>query len=269
MKWKNVKEYANRIVCRIPDKFYYFIMIALCVAIIGSLLCQKYVNQMQKQQQIYEDLKVSAVQELPDPEPDETGAAEPALKIDFSYLQEQNSDVYAWIDIPGMDISYPVLQNEEDNYYLLHNFDHSQGRPGCIYSNSPDAKDFADFVSILYGHDMNDGTMFGQLCNFYSEDFFDEHDTINIYTPSACLTYQIIKVREHSDEYIPHQYYYFSDVGKEAFIEMLEEPEEGIGHTREAASFEVSDRFLILSTCIKDSDNRYLIIGKLVREENY
>ena len=73
---------------------------------------------------------------------------------DFGQLHEQNQDIYAWIVVPGTQVDYPLLQSETDNYYLDYNLDHSKGYPGCIYTNQCNRKDFSDYNTVLYGHNM-------------------------------------------------------------------------------------------------------------------
>lgn len=191
--------------------------------------------------------------------------------IDFEALMETNSDIYAWIDIPGTEIQYPVLQTSQMDYYLNHNLDHSEGLPGCIYSNEPDAKDFSSYATVLYGHNMKNGTMFGKLRSYYEEDFFLENDTIIVYTPDNRFTYQIVMAQLHSDAYVPQEFDYFLGDGKSRFIDYVQNVElpEKVEHRRDFSADE-NDHFLILSTCYKgDSSHRYLIIGKLVEKAYY
>ena len=82
---------------------------------------------------------------------------------DFGQLHEQNEDIYAWIVVPGTQVDYPLLQSETDNYYLDYNLDHSKGYPGCIYTNQCNRKDFSDYNTVLYGHNMKNGSMFGSI----------------------------------------------------------------------------------------------------------
>ena len=204
----------------------------------------------------------------------ETETEEPKIycdkTIDFEELHETNEDIYAWITVPGTDVDYPVLQSEEDNYYLTHNLDHTGPRPGCIYSNKENTKDFSDFATILYGHDMNNGTMFGTLRSFYDRDFFEENDTIVIYTEMNRYTYQIVETRRHSDAYLPYEFDYFSEDGKAAFLQMMAEEEDDKSFIREGVEYGMEDRYIVLSTCIRyEDDKRYLIIGKLVEEAFY
>lgn len=106
-----------------------------------------------------------ATEEMPEPETEETpdilkslGIEIPEKDIDFAALKEENSDVYAWIYVPGTNVDYPVLQHPTDDaYYLEHNMDGSKGLPGCIYSESVNTKDFTDPNTVLYGHNMKNG----------------------------------------------------------------------------------------------------------------
>ena len=110
---------------------------------------------------------------------------------DFGQLHEQNQDIYAWIVVPGTQVDYPLLQSETDNYYLDYNLDHSKGYPGCIYTNQCNRKDFSDYNTVLYGHNMKNGSMFGSIHSFEDETFFDGHPYIYVYTENERLTYEI------------------------------------------------------------------------------
>ena len=98
---------------------------------------------------------------------EEMGVPIPEKEVDFADLQENtNGDIYAWIHIPDTKIDYPVLQHPTDNsYYLNHNLDGSRGYPGCIYTEDYNKKDFTDPNTVLYGHNMKNGTMFAGLHN--------------------------------------------------------------------------------------------------------
>ena len=157
------------------------IVLIICLIIIGI---QKY--QQKKQQEYYETLlenagsQPQATEEVPEPETEEApdilkslGIEIPEKDIDFAALQEENSDVYAWIYVPGTNVDYPVLQHpEDDTYYLEHNMDGSKGLPGCIYSESVNTKDFTDPNTVLYGHNMKNGSMFASLHNFEDQQVF-------------------------------------------------------------------------------------------------
>lgn len=190
--------------------------------------------------------------------------------IDFDSLIDTNGDIYAWIYMPDTNVNYPILQHPIDyDYYLTHNVDDTEGRPGCIYTHKPQSKDFTDFATILYGHDWKNGTMFGALRDFYDGEYFGNHEFIYIYTPEKKLTYKIIKATLHSDDYLLSEYDNFSEQGIHDFIDMLgEESSHSACHDRNV-SYGPTDKYIVLSTCTWISKSkRYLVIGKLVENRD-
>ena len=117
----------------------------------------------------------------------------PDRDIDFDRLHDSISeDIYAWIYIPETNVDYPVFQHPTDNsYYLEHNIDGSEGYPGCIYTENYNSKDFMDPQTVIYGHNMRDGTMFSDLHKYEDEDFFDANRYVFIYTEEDVFVYKI------------------------------------------------------------------------------
>lgn len=114
------------------------------------------------------------------------------IPVDFETLQKENPDIYAWITIPGTDIDYPVVQDSTDNtYYLNHAADTSLSDSGAIYSEKKNAKDFDDYLTVLYGHNMKDGSMFAGLHKYEDKTFLKDHKDLTIYTPDSILKYRI------------------------------------------------------------------------------
>ena len=96
-------------------------------------------------------------------------------RVALSELQAQNSDTVGWIEIPGTKVDYPILQSStDDSYYLNHNIDGSEGYPGSIYTESYNGKTFEDFNTVIYGHNMKDDTMFGDLHSYEDSAFMKE-----------------------------------------------------------------------------------------------
>lgn len=193
--------------------------------------------------------------------------------IDFDELSEVNPDIYAWISIDEIEVNYPVLQCDVDDYYLNRNLDHSKGFPGCIYSNVDTGSDFESRVTILYGHDLNNNKMFGALRQLHSEEKFDEVENIVIYTPECRLTYQIIIARRHNDNYLPIEFSYFNESGMEKFLQFIEDPistyDSKISHRREAG-YSMDDKYLVLSTCVpNENGTRYIVVSKLIEVAYY
>lgn len=113
------------------------------------------------------------------------------LKIDWSGLKSQNEDIIAWIDIPGTVISYPVVQTMDDEYYLHHTITKEANDYGAIFLSSMNRKDFTDSHSIIYGHNMRDGTMFAGVNDYEERHVYESSPYIHIYTQRELIVYQV------------------------------------------------------------------------------
>ena len=102
---------------------------------------------------------------------------------DFDELQTMNPDIYAWIKIPGTDISYAVLQRgaeDDQEYYSKHSENGAYYSGGSIFSQSYNRKDFSDPMTVLYGHNLRNGRMFAQLNSFTDAEVIESHRKINV-----------------------------------------------------------------------------------------
>ena len=259
---------------RIINWLIFLILVAIAAGSIFLLIRYYYENH--KKEEEYEGLReeVLVSEETEETEAvteteEETETEEPVVYCDpvydFEVLQKQNSDIYAWIVVPGTMIDYPVLQSETDNYYLEYNLDHSKGYPGCIYTNKCNAKDFSDYITVLYGHNMRKGTMFGSLHRFESRDFFDTYKEIFVYTPEQRLTYEVKKIVKFSDVYITSEYAVDEQEGRDAFLADTEKyMDNPVSFEREEVEVGDDDRLITLSTCVSgERHRRYLLIGVL------
>lgn len=103
-------------------------------------------------------------------------------KIDWNYLKSINEDIIGWIEIDGTQINYPILKDNDNIYYLNHNYLKNYNSNGSIFTL--DEKPFENSETLLYGHNMKNGTMFSILGNYLNKDFLFSHQKIKIYTPS-------------------------------------------------------------------------------------
>uniref|UniRef100_UPI004056CBF6 class B sortase n=1 Tax=Acetatifactor sp. TaxID=1872090 RepID=UPI004056CBF6 len=200
----------------------------------------------------------------------EMGVPIPDNTIDFADLQQNtNQDIYAWIYIPDSVINYPILQHPTDNsYYLNYNLDGSKGRPGCIYTEDYNAKDFSDPNTVLYGHNMRNGTMFADLHKYEDVDFFDENPYVYIYTPGELLIYKVFAAFEHSNEHLLYNHDFSNKAVYQVFLDEIYNQRSMNCNIREDVEVTTDDRLLTLSTCVTSKpDNRYLVIGVLLNED--
>lgn len=244
-----------------------------CVVCVVILLIFYY--RQQKGANVYRALQKEVVMEFPDtfmPETEIEDGGEipkPQKTIDFEALMERNPEVYAWIEILGTQVSYPVLQHEDgsEDYYLKHTIDHEETLPGAIYSERSSAKDFSDFAHILYGHNMRNGTMFAGLHQYEDADFLAEHPYIYIYTPEKTYTYEVFAAVVHSDKHLAYEYDLVTEDGQQKYLDDMMESTDSRNQYHETIEVTTDSRLLVLSTCVfGESDKRYLVNAVLVKE---
>lgn len=192
--------------------------------------------------------------------------------IDFESLQETNDEIYAWINVPGTKVDYPVVQStESDNFYLKHSAtDKKYSASGAIYTQSLNTTSFNDRVTVIYGHNGYGDTFFTTLHNFEDKQFFDENEYFYIYTPKSKLTYQIVSAFKYDDRHILNSFNFQSNNTFEDFISMIQNPTSTNKNVREQLDREitVNDKLVVLSTCITgQKNNRYLVCGVLINNE--
>lgn len=200
----------------------------------------------------------------------EMGVPIPEKEIDFADLQANtNEDIYAWIYIPDSKIDYPVVQHPEDNYYYLnYNLDGSKGYPGCIYTENYNAKDFSDPNTILYGHNMKNGSMFAGLHKFEDIAYFDANPYIYIYTQDELLVYEIFAAYEASSEHILYNHDFTNEIVYSVYLDEIFNTRSMVCNLREDVEVTTEDRIITLSTCIANKpNNRYLVQGVLLNED--
>lgn len=192
-----------------------------------------------------------------------TGLVISASKHNFSALQSNNKDVYAWITVPQTKVDYPILQNTVNDYYLMRNMDGSQGYPGCLYTNKCNKKDFSDYVNIVYGHNMKNKTMFGSLHSYDDASFLKKGNVITVETSSQFINYEVIAAVNYSDNRIDYYYEVSSKKGRDDFWKSVLDNKNSSGTTIAVETLNDDDKLIVLSTCISGkSDRRFLIIGR-------
>lgn len=191
--------------------------------------------------------------------------------INFAELKEQNPEVYAWIYVPGTDVSLPVVQSTtDDNFYLNHNIDGDYAVEGAIYSQSMNAADFSDPVTVLYGHNLVNGSMFSTLHYFENEDFFAQHDTMYIYTLGHILTYKVVSAYQYDDRHILNSFDFSDPSVVRTYFDYVMAPNSLVENVRQGVTLQTTDKIVQLSTCtdtVNHTDTRYLVTGVLTDDQ--
>ena len=189
--------------------------------------------------------------------------------IDFVALKEINSDIYAWISIPGCSIEYPIIQPtmEDDLYYLRRNIYGEYEYSGTIFTEKNNTKSFDDPNTLIYGHNMLDGTMFSNLLNFRDKAYFDEHEYIYIYAPGMKFTYRIFSAYQYDNRHILNSFDFSNDEVFAQYLKDCQNPKSMITNTREV-ELTTEDKIITLSTCTGPNwEYRYLVQGVLINYE--
>lgn len=257
-------------------KVIFSVIISLCAALFvaaGIVLAVKYWPA--KPEDVSPYLNENAVlPDLSDEEIDETVLYD--NPINFEAVKKDYPDTCAWIQIPGIDIiNYPIVRSApeaDDNFYLDHDAEGNKARKGAIYIQKLNTADFSDPNTLIYGHNMADGSMFGKLYDnntkqFLNKEFFDQHRTIYIYTPGHILKYEIISAFVYDNRHIYNAFFKSKDEdARMEFFNTCTNPETLKKQVLEGATLDVDDKIITLSTCTASKSERFLVVGKLVQD---
>ncbi|MEA5060782.1 MAG: class B sortase [Candidatus Pelethousia sp.] len=191
-------------------------------------------------------------------------ARTPDKIVDFNALRQINADIYAWITLPGTSIDYPIVFAPKDSlWYLDHDAEGEESERGAIYTDGHNSLAFSDPLTLVYGHNMKDGTMFASLHQFENDAFFEENRIIRIYMADYMLEYEIIAAYKAGDSHILAQNDFedpavFSDYLKELYAMR------DLNAKLRAYELNVDDRLIALVTCVQgEGSARYFVQGVL------
>ena len=177
--------------------------------------------------------------------------------MDFAALREVNGEVIGWLVIPGTQISYPLLQGEDNSYYLTRTWKGEKSAVGAIFLEHTNSSDLSDFHTIVYGHNMKNGSMFGALQNYRDGAYLAAHPSVYLTVDGGSYRYDIFAVYEASVDSSTYQIGFSEEESRRTFLEDC--------LSRSGLSTEVTphtyDRILTLSTCTPASskDSRWVV----------
>ncbi len=185
----------------------------------------------------------------------------PPFEVDFDELHKVNEEIVGWIYVEGIPtINYPILHTKDNDFYLHRTFRKEDLFPGSIFVDYKNKGTFEEPNTIVYGHNMKNGSMFGQLKNFKDQEFYDANPYFWIYTPEGAYRYKIYSVHDTSE--VSEAYTIFSGGGKK-FLEWQEKMKKNSVVTTNIVLSE-DDRTVLLSTCTSNSTMRTVVIGRRV-----
>ena len=215
--------------------------------------------------EINEPQKDTEAEEGSGPSAEELAAAEAALAHEkYDALFEQNNDFIGWIKIEGTNVNYPVMQTpNKPDFYLKRSFDKEYSDFGVPYLDE-DCVPGESNNYVIYGHHMKNETMFHDLCNYASKDFYDEHPTIKFDTMFGFGEYQIVAVFRFDTNNDTFRYNQFTDMDELHFESFMNSV-----HLRQlydtGVDAKYGDKLITLSTCEYTYTNgRFVVVAKKI-----
>ena len=241
------------------------LVVLLAIGVAGAVFL---VTQYQAGQRALEQEEQTPVPENP-AEPEDAEDELPANPVDFPTLKAEHPDIYAWVTIPDTGINHPIVQSTtDDNYYLYHDLDGNYTIYGSVFTQSMNATDFSDPVTVVYGHHTDNGTMFSDLRKFTDKDYFDAHDEMYVYTPGHILTYRIIAAYEYDNRHIMNSFDFSDPQVLADYFAFVLSPTSMQVNVREGTTLGPDDKIVQLSTCVEgNSGSRYIVTGVLVGDQ--
>ena len=194
-----------------------------------------------------------------------------SVTIDFDSLHEISQDAVAWLYCPDTEINDAIAQADDNNYYLKRLLNGTHANCGTLFVDYRNSSDFSDEITLIYGHNMKNGTMFASLIDYRNPGYYEEHPVMYLFTPEK--RYQLELIAGYTTD--------TNDILYEVPATVADR-ESVLSHAEKVSSFisgvtaAPEDRLVILSTCSYAYDDaRYVVIGRLVEEsvtmdkENY
>ena len=179
------------------------------------------------------------------------------LNVDFGSLKNTNPDVVGWIQFETFSLSYPIVKDSGDNYYLTHTFKKQKNSSGSIFIGPSNSSSFQDTNTIIYGHNMKNGSMFGLLGRYKDKSYFKNNQYFRIYTPSGTQRYQIFSVYRASVD--GSTYLIWSRTGGTEYADWINEQKSSSMYDT-GVSISENDTIVTLSTCVTGDKQKRLVV---------
>ncbi|HWR40588.1 MAG TPA: class B sortase [Patescibacteria group bacterium] len=190
----------------------------------------------------------------------EASSEEQTNVVDFTSLERINPDVVGWLAAEGTEIDYPVVRGKDNDFYLRHLFTGERNKLGSIFMDYRNHSDFSDKNTIIYGHNMKDGSMFSSLTKYKDQRYYDNFPTMLLYTPVGDFTIELFAGIVVDGNYESVRFDFKDDDDFQSYIDLLKKKSTFESNTIAKAD----DRIITLCTCSNEFNNaRYALYGKL------
>lgn len=250
----NKKKHEGKSILR-----WILILVFLCVFLFSLYKVAGIIREYIEIEKLYND----TAEEYTSEEPQDDRLA---IEVDLSGLREINQDVIGWIYIPDTNVNFPVLQGKNNKQYLFQSYKKEYLTAGSIFVDYRCNANFEDKNTVIYGHNMHNGSMFGKLKKYKDEEYRDKHPEIYILKADGVWNqYEIIACFQADVEGPVYELPILQEGGEKTFEKLSNTIKNENLYSTEADISE-SDKLITLSTCTQDSrdDVRVVIIAKLI-----
>lgn len=252
----------------VKEKSLKLMLVAFGVAtvLVGTILVYFFISYI-SDRSLYDSVKKTAVSSTGDhPFSEDMGPL-----VDFDALSKINPDTVGWIAACNGKIEGPIVQTVDNDYYLTHRIDGKSGNAGTIFADYRSLPAFSTPVTVLYGHNMKDGSMFHPLLSYRDEEYFKENPYFTIYTPDGEKTYRVFSAFCRNYDDIPGIGYAGCDIDRKTAADIIEKAKklsafradpdvDTDGFSIKAGAGEAE--IVILYTCDNsDEDSRMVVYG--------
>ena len=230
------------------------LIISLCAFIFFGYKIYNYKKEEKAQNELNSEIVESVIVLNNDVE-----ESDEPLKVDFTALKEKNNDIVAWIYSEDTQINYPIVKTKNNDYYLRRLIDGSYNIAGTLFMDYRNSEDFTDYNTIIFGHNMKNGTMFGSLPNYQKQEYYDSHKEIYLYTENKNYVIEIFAGYITSSESDIYKFPKTADTNEKLIKTAINNStfKSNIEPTKE-------DKIITLSTCTYTFENaRYILVVRL------
>ena len=187
------------------------------------------------------------------------------MSVDFKDLIDKNNETVGWIKVNNTNVNYSVVQHDDNEYYLKHDFYKKSNINGWVYADYRADFEYFGSNTIIYAHNMTDRSMFGSLVWCLKESWYKNEDNqyIKLSTPKSNTVWKIFSIYTIKPEVYYLKTYFESDEEHEIFVETIKN--RSIYNFNEDVSS--NDKILTLSTCTDDGNKRIVIHAKMIKAE--
>lgn len=236
------------------------LIISISALIYSAVSLLAIFNEYKKGEKEYESLQKyvnrdSKISEIEDKE---------ILSVDFESLKKLNEDIVGWISFKDTEVNYPIVKGADNSYYLNHTFNKTENDSGSIFMDFENDSSFKDKNTILYGHNMKNGSMFSILNKYIDKDFYDSTPYFWVYTENEVYKCEIFSAYKTSAENSKSYIKKFST--EEEYGDFLKGLKSSSLYDT-GITVNKDDIVLTLSTCTNnDKDSRFIVNSKMLKQ---